>query len=587
MVERHAYLRLLVDEAPLPRYDEVLRAAAAHAASAVELEQLHAEHDLALQLRDLMERQRARHEQQRALVDCAKELADIHIDPDRVLTLIVTQAQRLLGADMAYLSLNDDERRETRMRVMVGATSSVWKDVPIPYGTGVGGKVAASAAPFSTSDYFADDRLTHDPAVDASVRAERQVSIVGVPLMRHGAVIGVLFAANRAVGRFSHDAIALLGSFAALAALAIDQAHLMSDKERALAALQQANEALEKRTADFEKAVAAHDRSMEIVLGGGGVQEVVAATSDQLGGALAIVDEWGTPVARTPGTPEEVVAAMLVATSGDAGRSGRSVRDGACWVTSLVAGTEHLGMLVWSPPPGRGDVDGQDRQLLERAAVVASLLRLFDRNLAAAEARVRGELLDDLLAPTPHTWSSLAERAQRSGYDPRKRHAVVVAHVPPDGRGRLGSATSDLAADGQPDRVRADPAARSPGHRRCRRAARRPGRPPRRLRRGVGVYAGAAPARPRRRLRHHRRPRLRRPAPERQRVRRRLRDADARPGDPVRRRAVECPTGDPRDLLRHRAEPGHERAAAARAPEHRHATPGPGQTAPRRELEQP
>ena len=446
MVERHGYLRLLVDEAPLPRYDEVLRDAAAHAASAVELEQLHAEHELALQLRDLMERQRARHEQQRALVDCAKELADVHIDPDRVLTLIVTQAQRLLGADMAYLSLNDDERRETRMRVMVGATSSVWKDVPIPYGTGVGGMVAATGAPFSTSDYFADDRLTHDPAVDASVRAERQVSIVGVPLMRHGAVIGVLFAANRAVGRFSHDVIALLGSFAALAALAIDQAHLMSDKERALAALQQANEALEKRTADFERAVAAHDRSMEIVLGGGGVQEVVAATSDQLGGALAIVDEWGTPVARTPGAPEEVVAAMLVATSGDVGRSGRSVRDGACWVTSLVAGTEHLGMLVWSPPAGRGDVDGQDRQLLERAAVVASLLRLFDRNLAAAEARVRGELLDDLLAPTPHTWSSLAERAQRSGYDPRKRHAVVVAHVPPDVRGRLGSAASDLAA---------------------------------------------------------------------------------------------------------------------------------------------
>ena len=82
--------------------------------------------------------------------------------------------------------------------------------------------VAATGAPFSTSDYFADDRLTHDPAVDASVRTERQVSIVGVPLMRHGVVIGVLFAANREVGRFSHDAIALLGSFAALAALAID-----------------------------------------------------------------------------------------------------------------------------------------------------------------------------------------------------------------------------------------------------------------------------------------------------------------------------------------------------------------------------
>jgi hypothetical protein len=139
VVERPGYLRLLVDEAPLPRYDEVLRDATTHATSAAEREERHAEHELALQLRDVVERLRARHEQQRALVECAKELADVRTDPDRILTLIVTQAQRLLGADMAYLSLNDDERRETRMRVLVGATSSVWKDVPIPSGSASGG----------------------------------------------------------------------------------------------------------------------------------------------------------------------------------------------------------------------------------------------------------------------------------------------------------------------------------------------------------------------------------------------------------------------------------------------------------------
>jgi hypothetical protein len=137
---------------------------------------------------------------------------------------------------------------------------------------------------------------------------------------------------------------------------------------------------------------------------------------------------------------------MCVAASRDVGRAGRSVRDGAYWVTGLVAGTENLGTLVWAPPPDGGQADGQDRQLLERAAVVASLLQLFNRNLAAAEARVRGELLDDLLAPTSHTWSSLPDRAQRSGFDPRKRHAVLVAHVLPDVRPRLGAAASDLAA---------------------------------------------------------------------------------------------------------------------------------------------
>ena len=445
VVKRHGFLQLLVDEAPLPQYEEVLRDAAAQGTSAVELEELVAEHKLALQLRDLLEKQRVRHEQQRALVECAKELADVRTDPDRILTPIVAQAQRLLGADMAYLSLNDNERRETYMRVMVGMTSSAWKDVRIPFGVGVGGKVAAMGTPFSTSDYFSDGRLTHDPVVDASVRAERQVSIVGVPLMREGTVIGVLFAANREVGQFSHDAIALLGSFAALAALAIDQARLMYDKEQALAALQRANEALERRSADNERAVAAHDRSMEIVLRGGGVQEVVAAATDQLGGTLAIFDEGGTPVARTPGTAEEVLWAMCGATTGEVGRSGRSGHDGTYWVTRLLAGAENLGTLVWAPAVLPAEVGDQDRQLLERAAVIASLLQLFNRNLAAAEARVRGELLDDLLAPTPHTYSSLAERAQRIGYDPRKRHAVVVAHLSSN-RQRLSPAASDLAA---------------------------------------------------------------------------------------------------------------------------------------------
>ena len=192
----------------------------------------------------------------------------------------------------------------------------------------------------------------------------------------------------------------------------------MSDKERALAALRQANEALERRTADFERAVAAHDRSMEIVLRRrrrpGGRRGDERSARGRAGDRRRV----GHPVARTPGAPEEVVPAMLVAATGDVGRSGRSVRDGAYWVTGLVAGTEHLGMLVWSPPAGRGDVDGQDRQLLERAAVVglpAPVVRPQPR-------RSRGEGARRAARRPPRTHaahlSSLAERAQRSGYDP-------------------------------------------------------------------------------------------------------------------------------------------------------------------------
>ncbi|GLY84220.1 helix-turn-helix domain-containing protein [Actinoallomurus iriomotensis] len=440
-MKTRSFLRLLVDGAPLPLYDEVLRDAVADAASPAEAENLQAEHTLALHLRDTLEKQRARHEQQRALVECAKELAEDRSDPDAILTLIVGQAQRLLGCDMAYLSLNDDEGGATCMRVMVGATSSAWKDVRIPFGTGVGGRVAATGTPFSTPDYFKDERLTHDPAVDASVKAERQVSIVGVPL-RNSAVIGVLFASNRTAGPFSHDAIALLGSFAALATSAIEQARSRHDREQTLEALRHTNQTLRRRTAEQERAVAVHDQSMDIVLRGGGVQEVVTAAGERLGGALAIFDEFETPVAWTPGTSEEVLKAMSAAAAGSAG----GVHDGTYWVTGLVAGTETLGTLAWAPPTTPGQVGDPDRRLLERAAVVASLLQLFRRNLAAAEARVRGELLDDLLTPNPRTYSSLAERALRIGYQPHKRHAVVVAHIRAENRQSLASVASDLAA---------------------------------------------------------------------------------------------------------------------------------------------
>ena len=50
---------------------------------------------------------------------------------------------------------------------------------------------------------------------------------------------------------------------------------------------------------------------------------------------------------------------------------------------------------------------------------------------------MRGELLDDLLTPTPRTYTSLAERAHRIGYQPQKRHAVVVAHIRAENRQSL------------------------------------------------------------------------------------------------------------------------------------------------------
>ena len=335
MVQR-SFLQLLVEGAPYSCYEGVLRPGLDAVDSPADIDTLKTEHRLALQLRDLLKGRRARQHAPRALLECAKGLADVPDDVDTLLTSIVTRAQRLLGCDLAYLSLNDEERHGTYVRVMVGAIAGEWKDLLIPFGTGIGGMVAATATSFATADYFADERLVHAPQVDASARAEDQVAILGVPLVHRNLVIGVLYASNRTPGAFSRDAIELLSSFAALAAVAIDQAQLLQDKAEAFTALRSAHSDLGDRARDTERAAEAHDQMMGIVLRGGSLQDVVAATAAPPGGRLAIFDEASAPIAWTAETPEADLRAMLDATAG-AGQSGRSVLVGGFWVIGLIA----------------------------------------------------------------------------------------------------------------------------------------------------------------------------------------------------------------------------------------------------------
>ena len=196
----------------------------------------------------------------------------------------------------------------------------------------VGGMVAATAHRSRRRLLQPTTCYARSRVVDASVRAERQVSIVGVPMM-HRAVIGVLFAANREVGRFSHYAIALLGSFAALAALAIYQALCRTRAgtggpaagERGPGSAVDPRRPSPRTTAAWRScsAAAACRRSSRR-----------RATSSGRAGHRRRVGCSRRPDPRD-------------ARGGHAGIPG--ARDGAYWVTCLVAGTEELGTLVWAP----------------------------------------------------------------------------------------------------------------------------------------------------------------------------------------------------------------------------------------------
>lgn len=429
------FLELLARGASADAYEQPVLLARADGLAPERVAALEHAKMLALRVRSEMEGRRRREAELSALFETAHDLAGLR-DLDAVLQAIVQRARSLLSTDVAYLSLNDPAEGDTYMRVTEGSVAARFQQLRLGMGEGLGGLVAQTARPYVTDDYFKDDRFQHTSTIDAGVRDEGLVAILGVPLTLGPHVIGVLFAADRRARVFEREQIALLGSFAALAAAAIDTANLLTETREALGDLERANEIIRDRSGVIERASDVHDRLAELVLRGGGVHDVAAAVSQVLDGTVEFAE-----AGAAPGDALEVSRA-----------EGHAVRHGDDWVAAVAAGGELLGALLLHGHPG---LDPVDQRTLERAAMVTSLLLLARRSAAEAEQRVRGELLDDLLDARDRDPRLLRERAARLDADLDATHVVLAARLDSTAadadheaaaRRRLWSAASHLAA---------------------------------------------------------------------------------------------------------------------------------------------
>ncbi|WP_228902104.1 GAF domain-containing protein [Streptomyces sp. DH1] len=431
------FLDLLARGASADAYEQPVLVARAEGAPAERIAALEHAKGLALRVRSELEGRRRREAELSALFETAHDLAGLR-DLDAVLRAIVQRARSLLGTDVAYLSLNDPVRGDTYMRVTEGSVAARFQQLRLGMGEGLGGLVAQTARPYVTDDYFQDARFQHTRTIDAGVRDEGLVAILGVPLMLGHHVIGVLFAADRRARVFEREQIALLGSFAALAAAAIDTANLLAETRSALADLGRANEIIQDRSGVIERASDVHDRLAELVLRGGGVHDVAAAVSQVLDGTVEFTEAAAAPARALETSRAE----------------GHAVRHEDDWIAAVTAGDELFGALVLRGHPG---LDPVDQLTLERAAMVTSLLLLARRSAAEAERRVRGELLDDLLDARDRDPRLLGDRARRLGADLTATHVVLAARLDAtapdadheaDARRRLWAAASHLAATG-------------------------------------------------------------------------------------------------------------------------------------------
>ncbi len=426
-----SFLDLLYGEAPRSAFDRVLAEAAAGGAGEGELTRLRGQYDVAMRIRDLLARRQAREAELRALYETASDLTAIR-DVDAILTAIVRRARQLLNADMTYLSLNDEPEGASYMKVTDGALTPEFRELRLPLGTGLLGLVAQTGAPYFTEDYQSDERFVHRGYIDEAVAGERIRAILGVPLILDGRVIGALLAVHRSVRPFPPEEVSLLTSFAAHAAVALENAQLFAD-------LDAAHRTMTGHTAAVESAALAHDRLTDLLVGGGGIDEVAAVLAEVLGGELGIVapDDSHLAGATVVGDPSAAARESVA--------SGRTARDGQRYVAAAQAGTEHVATLVLDV--GDRELTQPERRTLERGALVTALVILIARTVAETEDRLGGELLADLLTADVDAAAGLRERARRRHVSLEPPLVVAVAAIDGLDRSPARRAVSRLATE--------------------------------------------------------------------------------------------------------------------------------------------
>jgi diguanylate cyclase (GGDEF)-like protein len=165
------------------------------------------------------ERLRRQNEYLSALHDTALGLIN-RLDLMELLEAIVTRAGQLVGTPDGHIYLVDPERDEIEAKVAIG-TASHFLGYRLRRGEGLAGRVWETGEPIVVDDY------QRWPGRSPGFSSEAVHGVVGMPLTSGAQVVGVMVLAHGEPGRtFGRDELGLLGRFAQLAALAIDNARL-------------------------------------------------------------------------------------------------------------------------------------------------------------------------------------------------------------------------------------------------------------------------------------------------------------------------------------------------------------------------
>lgn len=182
--------------------------------------------------RDCMPRTRDSHDQLHRL-QAVTDIALAHLELEELLDQLLVRVRDALMADTCAILMLDQETQELVARAAVGIEEEVEQGVRIPVGAGFAGRVAASKAPVILPD------VDHADVLNPILREKGIKSLLGVPLLVSGDVLGVMHVGSLTHRDFGASDVELLQLVGDRVALAIEHARAFEAERFARRRLEQ------------------------------------------------------------------------------------------------------------------------------------------------------------------------------------------------------------------------------------------------------------------------------------------------------------------------------------------------------------
>lgn len=361
-----------------------------------------------------------------ALFETFTQLTASYTDPELVLQRVVRSTCDLLHTDAAWVMLLDEARQLLTIRTASGITGRSFFEATCGIDELLPGVAIRKRRAVCARDLHGDQRAKY------STR-EGLRSILCAPMFAEDNVLGVLVAAHREVFDPSPEDMRIMSALASAAAVSISNARLYAEREESIRQLGDVNRLLNERTEALEENGRFQKRLTELVLAGGGLEELTRTMSEALECAVLVLDRDLLALHLSGGeshldSVRRAIASSIEDEEGptgvlriDLGEEGETPHalvaplDLAGERTAFVAVIE-LGAAL----------DETRLGMMESAVTAVGLELMRDRATAEAEARLTGGLFQTILAPDGVDEATVVRRASYLGYELGGSNAVIA-----------------------------------------------------------------------------------------------------------------------------------------------------------------